>query len=159
MSLTRVKFNKEFFIKYKIVLMCTLCTIFALLTPYWSGFCYFTYAGLLLSGLLFTMQEALQIYGYLFFFTGLTLQWSGAYVMWSVVLLGILIQYVYRAIRKEVKVAKNALIMSAIFYVFSIIPLWNYAHVFGIGLALLFLGPIYLFYIHQVHLYVYKTNK
>ena len=85
MNFTKVKLNKEFFIKYKIVLSCLFCTILSLLTPVWGGFCYFTYATLLFSGVFFAIQDALMIYGYSFFYTILTMQWAGAYIMWCIV--------------------------------------------------------------------------
>lgn len=159
MTIGKLNFNKEFFIKYKIVLMCILCTIFALLNPLWGGFIYFLYVGLFLFALFFTPQESLCVYAFLFFYTSLTMSQLGAYIIYSLVLLGITVRYIYDAIKKNEKVAKQPLVISLIFYVVSIIPFWNYAHFFGIAISLLFLVPIYLIYIYRNRLDAISINK
>ena len=159
MAFTNVKINKETLIKMKVVLAIIVCTTFALLVPVWGGFRYFMYMGLFFAGLLFSVQEAFSVYAYMFFFTRLSMAWEGSYVMWCITLLGITLKYIYFAFKGKEKVAKWPLIMSVIFYLCSLIPLWNYAHAFGIAMTLMFLAPMYIIYIYRDKLDVIDINK
>jgi len=159
MTFTNVKINKEMLIKFKVVLAIIVCTTFALITPLWGGFRYFMYMGLFFAGLLFSVQEAFCTYAYMFFYTRLSMAWEGSYVMWCITLLGITLKYIYHAVKKQEKVAKWPLIMSIVFYIFSIIPIWNYTHIFGIAMTLMFLAPMYIIYIYRDRLDVININK
>ena len=130
MTLKNIKIDKEFLIKYKVVLACVVCTIFSLLTAFWVGFRYFTYATIFCVSLIFSFQDAFCLSAYSFFFSGLTYINVGPYYMWCLFLLARIFRYIYDAKKKVVKVYKWPLIMTGVFYGFSIIPIWNYANFF-----------------------------
>lgn len=149
MILNKIKIDKNFIIKNKVVLMCILCTIFALLTPLCTVFRYFHYACILAMSILFPFQEAFCAYGFMWFFTGLTCSKLGAWFIYSFFLVGSTIRYIIDLKQGRAKFAKGPFFASLIFYLFSLMPLWNYAHIFGLGITLLFLIPIYLIYVYR----------
>jgi len=145
----KIKLDKEFFVKYKTILMCAVCTIFYLLTPLSSVFIYIDFALVVVSGLLFNIQESFCIFAYTNFFTGLIYFKSSTHIAWSILIVAMFLRYLYLAIFKKEKVAKWPAIISGIFYLFSILPLWNYTNAWGLGLSLMFLIPLYLIYIYR----------
>lgn len=158
MTFKNLKIDKEFLIKHKVVLACIVCTIFSLLTACWTGFRYFTYSGIFIFSLFASFQEAFCLSVYSYFFSGLTYIPTGPYYLWCLFLAARIFRYIYDVKVGRAKIYKWPLIMSLIFYFFSLIPIWNYANFFGIVITLLFLVPIYLIYVYRDELDVIKIN-
>lgn len=145
--------------KYKITIMCIMCTIFAILIPFWSNFIFCLFGSLLFAGIFLSVQESLSIFAYVFFFTALSGRSDGTHYAFCIVFFGILIKYVYEAFTGKAKIAKFPILMSVVFWMCSILPMWNYAHFFGIAMALMFVVPIYLIYIYRDQIDMLSINK
>ena len=145
--------------KYKIIIMCIMCTIFALLIPFWGGFLFCLFGSLLLAGIFLSPQESLSIFAYVFFFTALSGRADGTHYAFCIVFFGMLLKYIYETYKGKTKIAKFPLLMSVIFWMCSILPMWNYSHFFGIAMSLMFLVPVYLIYIYREEIDMININK
>lgn len=145
--------------KYKVVIMCIMCTVFALLIPFWSGFLFCLFGSIVLAGIFLSVQESLSLFAYIFFFTALSGRADGTHYAFCLVFFGILLKYIYQVVCKQVRIAKYPLVISIIFWLCSILPLWNYSHFFGIAMAFMFLGPIYLIYIYRDKIDMIRINR
>ena len=109
MDWKKLSLNKEFFNKYKIVLMCVLCTIFALLTPLWGGFYWFNVICIGVVVFCFGVEAGYCLYAYLYFYTSLTGNQFLSYVLWGVLFLFVIIRHLILVYKKQEKIARLSL--------------------------------------------------
>lgn len=139
MEITKSKFNfKEFVKSNHTILLCAFSVLCACITPYFFYAKFPIYAIIIFLGF-YKPQEAYCYFGFMWFFTMLYGGATTANILISVMASAVFLRHMFWAFKGKEKTAHWALLMSVVFYLYSLIPFWNYAEVWGFGLALIFL--------------------